>query len=103
MEEPPFASALDPATLTLTVTGGVWAYRDVEDLDRAITEASDGLTRSITLDLSHAEFLPSLGIGTLLALRRRMRVHGADLRVVAASGTVAHRVLTVTGVEVLEL
>ncbi|MDQ1105247.1 anti-anti-sigma factor [Nocardioides zeae] len=102
MEEPPFASALDPTTRTVTVTGGVWAFRDVEELDRAITAASEGLTRSITLDLSRADFLPSLGIGTLLSLRRRMRLHGADLTVVAAPGTVAHRVLTITGVEVVE-
>ena len=102
MEEPPFASTVDPATRTVTVTGGVWAFRDVEELDRAITTASAGLTRSITLDLSKADFLPSLGIGTLLSLRRRMRLHGADLTVVAAPGTVAHRVLMITGVEVVE-
>ncbi|MDF9714689.1 STAS domain-containing protein [Nocardioides sp. ChNu-153] len=99
MQEIEFASTFDAATSTVTIVGGVYDFRDVEKLDAAIMSASDDLRSSITLDLSAAQFFPSLGIGTLVALRRRARAHGTQIRVVAAEGSIAHRVLTVTGVE----
>ncbi|WP_028474862.1 STAS domain-containing protein [Nocardioides alkalitolerans] len=100
MEEQPFGAAVDAESRTLTVTGGIYGWRDVQAFEAALTEASDGLKRDLRVDLSHAEFFPSLGIGTLIAVRRRAKVHGADITLVAAEGSLAHRALTITGLPV---
>lgn len=100
MEERPLGAAFDPGAATLTITGGIYGWRDVQAFEAALTDASAGLTRDLRVDLSLAEFFPSLGIGTLIAVRRRAKVHGADITLVAAEGTLAHRALTITGLQV---
>ncbi|HEY1134814.1 MAG TPA: hypothetical protein VGE77_09575 [Nocardioides sp.] len=86
----------------LRVTGGVYEQEDLERLDLEVTTATEGFTRSVTLDLSDIDFLPSLAVGTLIALDRRAARDGVAVTLTARAGTLAHRVLSVVGVPVGE-
>jgi len=92
----PCAAQLDPATRTVTVSGDV-EDSDIADLRSAIDAALDGST-SLTVDLSQVSYLPSVAIGALVRARMAAEERGATIELVAASGTVAQRVLEVCGI-----
>ncbi|MDT9594226.1 STAS domain-containing protein [Nocardioides zeae] len=89
-----------PETGVLRLTGGIYDQQDLEKLDLELTSASAGFTAPVTVDLGALEFLPSLAVGTLVALDRRAREGGGSLTLVAENGSLAHRILTVVGVPV---
>ncbi|WP_447644578.1 STAS domain-containing protein [Nocardioides zeae] len=86
----------------LRVTGGVYEQEDLERLDFEVTGATEGFTRNVSLDLSDIDFLPSLAVGTLIALARRAERDGVAVTLTARAGSLAHRVLSVVGVPVGE-
>jgi hypothetical protein len=86
----------------LRVTGGVYEQEDLERLDFEVSGATEGFTRNVSLDLSDIDFLPSLAVGTLIALARRAERDGVAVTLTARAGTLAHRVLSVVGVPVSE-
>ncbi|HEY1134813.1 MAG TPA: STAS domain-containing protein [Nocardioides sp.] len=84
----------------LGLAGGAYERADLDRLDVEVTAASLGFSRSITLDLTDVDFLPTLAVGTLIALVRRAERSGVAVVLTAAPGSLAHRVLTVARVPV---
>ena len=68
-----------------------WLVLEVlEDLDmasapalrqRALAQLSAG-ERMLAIDLTHADFLDSTGLGTLVAILKRVRLHDGELAVI---------------------
>jgi anti-anti-sigma factor len=93
----PFTAVLDRSRDALVVTGEVDENAAVA-LRSAIDEATAGYTRALTIDLSAVSFLPSFGVGVLATSARRADENGQPIDLVAASGTIAQRVLEVCAV-----
>ncbi len=53
--------------------------------------------RAVTIDLSDVTFLPSLSVGVLVDVLREARAAGSEVELVADQGTIAHRILLITG------
>lgn len=54
-------------------------------------------SRPVTIDLSDVTFLPSLSVGVLVDVLRAARASGSEVELVADQGTIAHRILLITG------
>ncbi len=99
MLERPFSSSYADGVLTL---GGSVDEYAVAALRAAIKEHSDDHRTSLTVELSDVDFLPSVAVGVLATGMREAEQNGAELALVAAPGTIAHRVLFITGMPFLE-
>ncbi|MDN4160385.1 STAS domain-containing protein [Nocardioides abyssi] len=99
MLERPFSSSYADGVLTL---GGSLDEYAVAALRSSVEEHSDEHRRSLTVELSDVDFLPSVAIGVLATGLRRAEENGAELALVAAPGTIAHRVLFITGMPYFE-
>ncbi len=96
MKQRPLTFSLDAPHRTLRVTGEVGelsgaAFRE------AIAQYSAEYTQDLVIDLSDVEFLPSLGVGLLAVALQRAEETGSRIELVAAQGTIAERVLNITG------
>ncbi len=91
-----FSYELSPAGQTLTLHGEVDEGASVElrDLLRPITA---DLVGELRIDLADVDFLPSVAIGVLAGARGAAAKRGAAIVFVAASGTIAQRVLSICG------
>jgi anti-anti-sigma factor len=66
----------------------------------AVTSVLTSLTPDrLIVDLSRARFFSTSGLAVLITLRDRLLPLGGELVIVAAEGTVAHRVVTRTGLD----
>ena len=92
MEERPFSATPSPGLLT--VSGSVDEYA-VMALRNALREQSQEYTTSLSVDLTDADYLPSVAVSVLVAAMRSCEQQGAELSLVAAPGTIAQRVLMV--------
>lgn len=95
MDDTPYAAAYDASAALLTVTGSVDELSGPtfrSDLDKY----SEGFTRDLTVDLTGVDFFPSLAIGVLAVAAKNARDAGHRLDVVAGSGTIVARVLTIS-------
>jgi anti-anti-sigma factor len=92
MEERPFSATPSPGQLT--VSGSVDEYAVIA-LRNALREQTDDYTASLAVDLTDADYLPSVAVSVLVAAMRSCEQHGAELSLVAARGTIAQRVLMV--------
>lgn len=99
MLERPFSSSHVDGVLTL---GGSIDEYAVAALRSAIKEHSDEHRRSLTVELSDVDFLPSVAVGVLATGLRQAEENGAELALVAAPGTISHRVLVITGMPFFE-
>ena len=70
------------------------ASAELRDLLRAITA---DLVGDLRLDLADVDFLPSVAVGVLAGAQNAAATKGACITFVAASGSIAQRVLTVCG------
>lgn len=100
-QERPLVTEYDERSATLSVTGGVFDDIELEDLQAAVVDSSDGLTRTVTVDLSETDFFPSRAVGAMVAAMRGASANDATLRIVASAGSLAHRVLSVSGLPVV--
>lgn len=92
-----FDARYDPAVSTLFVSGEI--DEDVlGQLDDRLREATADHSRSVVVDLTAVDYLPSVAIGALLSATQRATRAGHHLEVVAAHDTIAARVLAITGV-----
>ncbi|MEV7428421.1 STAS domain-containing protein [Nocardioides sp. NPDC092400] len=94
MLERPFSSSYADGVLTL---GGSIDEYAVAALRTAVQEHSAGGTRALAVELSNVDFLPSVAVGVLATGLRQADQNGVDFALVAAPGTIAHRVLFITG------
>ena len=94
MLERPFSSSYADGVLTL---GGSIDELAVADLRAAVEQHSDEHRRSLTVELSDVDFLPSVAVGVLATGLRQADENGVELALVASPGTIAHRVLYITG------
>lgn len=92
MEERPFSVTSSPGVLT--VSGSVDEYAVIA-LRNALREHSDDHRSSLTVDLSDADYLPSVAVSVLVTAMRAAEENGAELTLVARNGTIAQRVLLV--------
>ena len=92
MEERPFSATPSPGLLT--VSGSVDEYAVIA-LRNALREQTAEYTTSLSIDLTDADYRPSVAVSVLVAAMRSCEQHGAELSLVAASGTIAQRVLLV--------
>jgi anti-anti-sigma factor len=95
VDDTPYAAAYDASAALLTVTGSVDELSGPtfrSDLDKY----SEGFTRDLTVDLTGVDFFPSLAIGVLAVAAKNARDAGHRLDVVAGSGTIVARVLTIS-------
>lgn len=92
MEERPFSATTSPGLLT--VSGSVDEYAVIA-LRNALREQTGEHTAALTVDLTDADYLPSVAVSVLVAAMRSNEQNGVDLTLVAAPGTIAQRVLMV--------
>ncbi|MFB9312748.1 STAS domain-containing protein [Nocardioides plantarum] len=92
----PFDASYDESTSTLTLSGIVDEL-SLDDMKSALATASAELTVPVRVDLSEVDFLPSIGLGILAAAMRRCRTRGGEVTLVTRSGTLAARVLEISG------
>ena len=92
MEERPFSATFTPGVLT--VSGSVDEYAVIA-LRNALRDRSDDYKTSLSVDLTDADYLPSVAVSVLVAAIRSTEQNGAELSLVAARGTIAQRVLMV--------
>ncbi|WP_244929132.1 STAS domain-containing protein [Nocardioides sp. W7] len=92
MEERPFSATPSPGLLT--VSGSVDEYAVIA-LRNVLREQSAEYTSSLAVDLTDADYLPSVAVSVLVAAMRSCEQHGAELTLVATPGTIAQRVLMV--------
>lgn len=92
MDERPFAVTTSPGVLT--VSGSVDEYAVIA-LRNALREQSEDYTRSLTVELSDADYLPSVAVSVLVTAIRSADQNGAKVSLVARTGSIAQRVLLV--------
>ena len=100
----PYASRLDADTHTLAVEGvldEVSAPRFRADLFAFVDESAsareaDGSV-TVSVELTEVEFLLSVAIAALAAAKRHADDIGAQIRFVAAAGSIAARILEICG------
>ncbi|MCW2812889.1 MAG: Anti-anti-sigma factor [Nocardioides sp.] len=90
----PLVSRLDDDARVLTLAGEI-EDAAVPQLVEAIAEGTAHYTRSLDIDLSDLEFIPSSAIGVLAVAMRRAAGSGHSLELVAAEGSIAQQVLKV--------
>jgi anti-anti-sigma factor len=98
---PSFSCAFDEQTRTLTVTGLVDVAAAVE-VRRLVIAHATAHRASLSLDLTQVEALSNAAIGVLASARAELRAHFLFLKMVAAQGSVASRVLPDNGMAVFE-
>jgi anti-anti-sigma factor len=91
-----FAASYDEVTQTLSLSG-IIDELSISEMERAVERATAGQTRPATVDLSGVDFLPSIGLGVLALAMRATRRSEAPLRLVTRRGTLAQRVLEISG------
>jgi anti-anti-sigma factor len=92
----PLALQYDADSSTLAVAGSVDESSGTL-LRAALEKYSDGYSYDLVVDLGDIDFLPSLGIGVLAVAMRTANERGASIELVAVEGTVAQRVLAISG------
>lgn len=95
----PFACAYDEDTRTLTLSGDLDEAGSVQ-LRYQLTSLMADHTRSLVMDLSSVDSLPSVAVGVIAAARADMRAHFHRLELVATPGSVARVVLPRCGMSV---
>jgi anti-anti-sigma factor len=92
MEERPFSATSNPGLVT--VSGSVDEYAVIA-LRNTLREQTQDHTQSLSVDLTDADYLPSVAVSVLVAAMRACEQNGVSLSLVAAPGTIAQRVLMV--------
>ena len=93
----PLTTSIDGGVLTVS---GAVDEESTEALRQAIEESSGVSSEhpraDLEVDLSGVTFLPSVAIGVLVRAEQAFSADGANLVLAAKSGSLAHRVLTVS-------
>lgn len=92
MEERPFSATSSPGLLA--VSGSVDEYAVIA-LRNALREQTGEYTTSLSVDLTDADYLPSVAVSVLVSAMRSAEQNGVELSLIAAPGTIAQRVLMV--------
>ena len=93
-----------PLTLSVDFTSGVLRVSGPVDeasiglLREAVNLGSRNYTYDLVIELSDVDFLPSIGIGALVGAMRNAQEQGRSVHLVAATGTIVAKVLTISGV-----
>ena len=92
----PLGCSFDTASSTLFVRGCIDEL-NVDELRTAIASCSRDNTEDLTVDLSEVAFLPSVGLGVLAVALRRADENGRTFDLIASDGSLAQRVLAISG------
>ena len=101
MTSPQFRYDLDEQRGVLAVHGDLDEPATVE-LRETIAKATDDLTSQLAIDLADVTFMPSPAIGVLATSQAKARRNGTDVVLVAPSGTIAQRLLTICALDHVE-
>ncbi len=97
MTQRPFSHELSGSGHTLTLHGEVDEAAAVELRDQLRAITAD-LVGELKVDLTDVDFLPSVAVGVLASAQGAAVARGASIAFVAASGSIAQRVLTICGI-----
>ncbi len=92
MDERPFSVTSSPGVLT--VSGSVDEYAVIA-LRNTLREQSEDYTAPLAVDLSDADYLPSVAVSVLVTAIRSAEEAGGKVTLVAKAGSIAQRVLLV--------
>jgi anti-anti-sigma factor len=101
MEETPFDTLFFAESSTLVVLGCIDELH-VDAFRERLRAATGDYHRDLVIDLSEAEFIPSVAVGVMVGATKACRANGATLRLDARSGTIARRVLDICGLRVAD-
>jgi anti-anti-sigma factor len=93
-----FGYDLDPARALLVVRGDLDEPATIE-LRETLTKATDEFRSALAIDLTDVTFMPSPAIGVLATSQDKARRNGVDIRLVAAPGSMAARLLTICAID----
>lgn len=96
MEPAPIALAYDETSGVLTVTGEL-DETSAAALRDALHQHTDAFARSLVVDLSGVDYLPSVAVGVVAKAMQQAEAHTQRIELVAAEATIAQRVLQVCG------
>jgi anti-anti-sigma factor len=86
----------DPSRVHIDLRGEV-DLENAASVEEQLAAAIPNHLRSVTLDVSGLEYIDSVGLRILFALAARLDVLQIALRVVAPTGSLARRVLELSG------
>ncbi len=101
MKPDQFRYDLDPHRDVITLSGELDEAASVE-LREILSKVSDDLTSDLAIDLTAVSFMPSTAIGVLASSREKARRNGATFVLVAPTGTLAARLLTICALDHVE-
>jgi anti-anti-sigma factor len=96
MDETPFDTMFFVESSTLVVLGCIDELH-LDTFRERLRAASRGYEHDLVVDLSEAEFVPSLAIGTLIGARKACEANGVALTFEARERTIGRRVLEICG------
>lgn len=99
MDEPLYSAEFDEERRVLAVTGDIDEVTGPQLRETMHGHIGPG-EPPVTVDLSEVTFLPSAAVSVLVTAMRAAEQAESRLDVVATSGSIAHRVLTICGVPV---
>lgn len=99
MDDLPYSAEFDPAQRTLVVSGDIDEVTGPR-LRESLKAHVEPDAPAVTVDLSDVTFLPSAAVSVLVTAMRAADQAGTAFDLVATSGTISHRVLTICGVPV---
>lgn len=102
MDDRPLSLDFDDDSRTLRVGGTVDELSGVQ-LREAITKYSEDHTRSLLVDLSEVDLLPSAGVGVLAVAMRQAEQNGQSIELAARPDTIVQRVLNICGIAFREV
>ncbi len=92
----PFSHELSDDGSTLSLHGELDELATAR-LRQLFTTLTNELASGLRVDLSDVDFLPSVALGVLAAARNAADKNGGSMTFVATPGTIAQRLLTITG------
>ena len=88
------------ASVSIVLSGEI-DLENAATVEEQLSTAIPNHLTSVTLDVSGLDFIDSVGLRILFALAARLDVLQIDLRVVAPVGSLARRVLQLSGFEAI--
>lgn len=87
----------DATSGRVAVSGGVFTDLDARRLEHELVEAGTRAGATVVVDLSGVTFLPSRAIRSLVMVQRAASARGTTVRLLAAEGSLSHRMLRAVG------
>lgn len=91
---------MEPGHAIVTVSGRLTLGREVEQLERVVTDLLQKQEKKFVFDMTTLDYLDSSGIGTVVSCLTQVKKSGGDLRLAGVSPRL-QRMFKMTGVDSL--